>query len=75
MRRERRRRWTEDLTGPLWDDRPQDVREMTALEALVRASKENPDDFCEEWVAPLLAEGLNLDGVFDLLLDGAARPN
>jgi hypothetical protein len=65
----------QQFSGPLWDDRPTDLGETVVLEALVKASYEDPDDFREEWVNPLMAEGLNLDQIFDLLLTGTARPN
>ena len=65
----------QEFSGPLWDDRPTDLEETVVLEALVKASYEDPDDFREEWVNPLMAEGLNLDRIFDLLLSGTARPN
>jgi hypothetical protein len=65
----------QEFGGPLWDDRPTDLEERVVLEALVKASYEHPDDFREEWVNPLMAEGLNLDRIFDLLLSGTARPN
>jgi hypothetical protein len=65
----------QEFGGPLWDDRPTDCEEIVVLEELVKASYENPDGFREEWVSPLLAEGLNLDRIFDLLLSGTVRPN
>jgi hypothetical protein len=64
----------QEFSGPLWGDRPCDLGE-TVLEALVKASYEDSGDFHEEWVNPLMAEGLNLDRIFDLLLSGTARPN
>lgn len=65
----------QEFSGPLWDDRPTDLEETVVLEALVKASYEDPDDFREEWVNLLMAEGLNLNRIFDLLLSGTARPN
>jgi hypothetical protein len=48
---------------------------LSALEQLVREFNENPDFFDETWLQPLLAEGLKIDKVYELLLDGAIRPN
>lgn len=64
----------QEFSGPLWDDRPTDLEETVVLETLV-TSYNDPDIFREEWVNPLMAEGLNLDRIFDLLLSGTARPN
>jgi hypothetical protein len=75
MTRERKPRTIQGFSGPLWDDRPANYRESVALEELVRASFENPDNFREVWVNPLLAEGLNLDDIFEVLLSGTTRPN
>jgi hypothetical protein len=76
MRNERKKRAVqEEFNGPLWDNGPKEPGESVVLEELVKASYENPDYFREEWVNPLLAEGLDLDRIFDLLLCGSVRPN
>lgn len=69
------RKIIQGFSGPLWDDRPANYPESVALEELVRASLENPANFREVWLSPLLAEGLNFDGIFEVLLDGTFRPN
>lgn len=76
MRRERKKVTVQaEFSGPLWDSGPRDPSERVVLEELVKASYENPDYFREEWVDPLLAEGLDLDSIFDLLLTGSLLPN
>jgi hypothetical protein len=70
-----RRRTILEFSGPLWDDRPADFEEAAFLEALMKASHEDAQDFEEAWVNPLMAEGLNLNRIFELLLSGTARPN
>jgi hypothetical protein len=75
MRRERKKSAVQEFSGPLWDNGPKDLSEKVVLEELVKASYENPDYFREEWVNPLLDEGLDLDRIFDLLLSGSVRPN
>jgi hypothetical protein len=76
MRRERKKGAVKaEFSGPLWDSGPRDSSERAVLEELVKASCENPDYFREEWVNPLLDEGLDLDSIFDLLLSGSVRPN
>lgn len=52
-----------------------DVAEMSDLERLLSASYENPELFQEEWLRPLLAEGLNLDQAFQVVVEGTLRPN
>jgi hypothetical protein len=76
MRRERKKGSIQaEFSGPLWDGCTRDSSERAALEEFVKASYENPDYFREEWVNPLLDEGLDLDSIFDLLLSGSVRPN
>jgi hypothetical protein len=62
-----------EFRGPLWDDRSTDLE--VVLEALVKAPLGDLKDFEEKWVNPLMAEGLHLSRIFDLLLAGTARPN
>lgn len=71
----KQRKTIEAFKGPLWEDRPTTYQESVALEELVKASYENPDDFREEWLNPLLAEGLNPENVFEVLLAGSIHPN
>jgi len=75
MSRERKGGAIQEFSGPLWDDRPKEFVSTVVLEELVKASCENPDHFCEEWLHPLVAEGLDLDRIFDLLLNGTVQPN
>jgi hypothetical protein len=75
MKERRSKAALQGFTGPLWDDCPRNYAESVALEELVKASYENPDNFREEWLNPLLAEGLNVDGIFEVLLVGTTRPN
>lgn len=62
--------------GPLWEDRRANLVELlSALEQLAKELSDGPDDFDEAWLRPLLTEGLKVDKVYELLLDGAVRPN
>jgi len=65
----------QEFTGPLWDDNPRGLGETVLLEEFERASCADHGYFREQWVFPLLAEGLPIDCVFDLLLSGAVQPN
>lgn len=64
-----------EFRGPLWDEHRKDQREGEAFDGLVDRYSENPQNFAENWLQPLLAEGLTADGVLDLLVNGAFRPN
>ena len=75
MKRGRKDEAVQEFSGPLWDDHPREFGDRAVLAALLEASYEHPDCFDEEWVTPLLAEGLDFDRVFHLLLCGAVRPN
>jgi len=77
MKRSRKDELIQEFSGPLWDDRPEPrgLREVVLLEEFVKASYEDHGYFREQWVFPLLAEGLSMDRVFELLLSGAVLPN
>ncbi|HTZ46709.1 MAG TPA: hypothetical protein VMH20_03915 [Verrucomicrobiae bacterium] len=72
MRRERKKKLTEDFTGPLWDDPHTNFGE-TAMEELASASRE--ETFRQDWLYPLMAEGVELEQIVDLLLSSQTRPN
>ena len=66
----------EFFEGPLWGDRhANSVEVLSALEELAREFNDGPDDFDENWLRPLLKEGLKMAKVYELILDGAIRPN
>lgn len=62
-------------SGPLWDDPQPHVDEIKALQELLGSSSKNSDQFHQDWVNPLLAEGLSIGRVLDLLISGTVRPN
>lgn len=72
MRRERKNKLTQDFTGPLWDDHHPDFS-TAEMEELANASHE--ETFRQDWLYPLLAEGLELENIVDLLLSSKVRPN
>jgi hypothetical protein len=75
MKKERKMDLSSEFSGPLWEDRQTDSKEISALEELMRESYENKNGFHEEWLQSLLIEGLTLDQVFDLVFDASAQPN
>ena len=75
MKRARRKDQIE-FSGPLWEDRRSNSAEvLSALEQLAREFNDDTENFEEAWLRPLLTEGLKADKVYELLLDGAIRPN
>lgn len=72
MRRERKNKLMEDFTGPLWDDQHSNFSEA-AMEELANSSGE--DSFRQDWLYPLMAEGVELEQIVDLLLSSKVRPN
>ena len=53
----------------------EDMGEMIALEELVKGSSENPEAFVEEWLRPLLRQGLSIERAYELVLESVLRPN
>jgi hypothetical protein len=52
-----------------------DTGELTSLEQVLKASHEDPDLFEEEWLRPLLRQGVGVGEAFELILEGTLRPN
>jgi len=75
MKRKRKGQVLQDFSGPLWDNPQPQPSEIQALQELLGSSCKNPDEFHRTWVDPLLAEGLNIGRVLDLLLNGKVLPN
>jgi hypothetical protein len=75
MKKDRKMDLSSEFSGPLWGDRQTDSKEVSALEELINESYGNKTGFHQEWLQSLLAEGLTLDRVFDLVFDTSAQPN
>jgi hypothetical protein len=58
-----------EFRGPLWDDRTTDLE--VVQQALVKATLEDLKNFEED----LMAEGLHLSRIIDVLFTGTSRPN
>jgi len=52
-----------------------DMVETAAMEQFVKESSENPEGFLEEWLRPLLEQGLSMERAYELVMEGALRPN
>jgi hypothetical protein len=53
----------------------EDMREIVALEEFVKGSSENPEVFLEEWLRPLLRQGLSLERAYEVVIEIVIRPN
>lgn len=53
----------------------EDKREIVALEEFVKGSSENPEAFLEEWLWPLLRQGLSLERAYEVVIEIVIRPN
>lgn len=59
-----------------WEmDEEQMVGNVLALEQLVKRSTENPEAFLEEWLQPLLREGLSVERAYEMVIESVLRPN
>jgi len=53
----------------------EDMREILALEELVMGSSEDPEAFLEEWLRPLLRQGLSIERAYEIVIESVLRPN
>jgi len=48
---------------------------LETLDYILTGSKDDPEEFLQLYVQPLLESGLSLEDSFSLLVDGVLRPN
>ena len=53
----------------------EDMPEIIALEELVKGSTEDPEAFLEEWLRPLLRQGLSIERAYEVVIESVLRPN
>lgn len=53
----------------------EDMREVLALEEFVNGSTEDPEAFLEEWLRPLLRQGLSIERAYEIVIESVLRPN
>jgi hypothetical protein len=53
----------------------EELREIIALEELVKGSTEDPEAFLEEWLRPLLRQGLSIERAYEVVIESVLRPN
>lgn len=75
MRELRRKKHSRDFFSILERCGPEDAAKLIALEQFVEGSTENPEAFMEEWLRPLLRQGLSIEQAYEVVIEGALRPN
>ena len=55
--------------------RQEEMPEIIALEELVKGSTEDPEAFLEEWLRPLLRQGLSIERAYEVVIESVLRPN
>ena len=53
----------------------EELAEIIALEELVKGSTEDPEAFLEEWLRPLLRQGLSIERAYEVVIESVLRPN
>jgi hypothetical protein len=53
----------------------EELPEIIALEELVKGSTEDPEAFLEEWLQPLLRQGLSIVRAYEVVIESVLRPN
>jgi hypothetical protein len=53
----------------------EEMPEIMALEELVKGSSEDPEAFLEEWLQPLLRQGLSIERAYEVVIECVLRPN
>ena len=53
----------------------EEMSEIIALEELVKGSTEDPEAFLEEWLRPLLRQGLSIERAYEVVIESVLRPN
>ena len=51
------------------------MSEIIALEEFVKGTSENPEAFLEEWLRPLMRQGLSLERAYEVVIESVIRPN
>ena len=73
--KEQRKKQKEDFLSFLKDCVQMEAGGNVDLDQVFNAFDEDPEMFQKKWLRPLLAEGLNLDRVCELVIQGILRPN
>lgn len=74
--RRKKRHWDSRALPERWEmGKEQNLANLLALEQLVTGSTENPEAFLEEWVRPLLRQGLSMERAYEVVIESVLQPN
>jgi len=73
--KEQRKKHKEEFLTFLKEWLPVEIGKNVDLEQVYKGFDEDPEIFQKDWLSPLLAEGLKLDRVCELVVESIFRPN
>lgn len=74
--RRKKQPWDSRALPERWEmGKEQNLANLLALEQLVIGSTENPEAFLEEWVRPLLRQGLSMERAYEVVIESVLQPN
>lgn len=74
--RRKKQHWDSRALSERWKmGKEQNLTNLPALEQLVRGSTENPEAFLEEWIRPLLRQGLSMERAYEVVIESVLQPN
>lgn len=74
--RRKKQHWDSRALPERWEmGKEQNLANLLALEQLVIGSTENPEAFLEEWVRPLLRQGLSIERAYEVVIESVLQPN
>lgn len=74
--RRKKQHWDSRALTERWEmGKEQNLANLLALEQLVIGSTENPEAFLEEWVRPLLRQGLSIERAYEVVIESVLQPN
>lgn len=75
-KRRKKQHWDSRALPERWEmGKEQNLANLLALEQLVKGSTENPEAFLEEWIRPLLRQGLSMERAYEVVIESVLQPN
>lgn len=74
--RRKKQHWDSRALPKRWEmGKEQNLASLLALEQLAKESTENPEAFLEEWIRPLLRQGLSMECAYEVVIESVLQPN
>lgn len=75
-KRRKKQHWDSRALPERWEmGKEQNLANLLVLEQLVKGSTENPEAFLEEWIRPLLRQGLSMERAYEVVIESVFQPN